>query len=88
MTQQTTANQAFDPGLKFVRVTGLNLRGFVEFEFAVGGPEMFVELTLPTDAFDAFCTTQNVVRLDGSGHPHTGLNTDLNTDPTTLRSNP
>ncbi|WP_042877599.1 phenol hydroxylase subunit [Cupriavidus necator] len=81
MTQQTPANPAFDPGRKFVRVTGLNPRGFVEFEFAVGGPEMFVELTLPTDAFDAFCITQNVVRLGSPG-------TDFNSDPATLRSNP
>lgn len=81
MTLQTPANQASDPCRKFVRVTGLNPRGFVEFEFAIGGPEMFVELTLPIDAFDAFCTTQNVVRLDDSG-------SDFHRDPTTLRSNP
>ncbi|KUE85145.1 hypothetical protein ASL20_30215 [Cupriavidus necator] len=64
MTQTSTATQSFDPARRFVRVTGINPRGFVEFEFAVGLPEMCVELALPPDAFAAFCAAQNAARLD------------------------
>jgi|UPI00068D5554 phenol hydroxylase P0 protein len=74
MCRQTTGIHPFDPNRKFVRVTGVNSRGFVEFEFSVGVPDMFVELALPAVAFDAFCIAQDVVRLEGE------------TEPTTIRS--
>jgi phenol hydroxylase P0 protein len=57
-------HEAFDPGRRYVRVTGINSRGFVEFEFAVGAPELFVELMLPPAMFESFCATQNAQRLD------------------------
>lgn len=59
----------FDPARKFVKVTRVNSRGFVEFEFAVGIPELCVELMLPSTAFEAFCRAQNAVRLDTQGEP-------------------
>jgi phenol/toluene 2-monooxygenase (NADH) P0/A0 len=58
-----TADDQFDPGRKFVKVTGVNTRGFVEFEFSVGQPELCVELMLPVAAFEEFCRVQNVSRL-------------------------
>ena len=58
-----TANDPFDPGRRFVKVTGINARGFVEFEFSVGQPELCVELMLPLAAFEEFCVAQNVSRL-------------------------
>ncbi|WP_431227817.1 phenol hydroxylase subunit [Burkholderia contaminans] len=59
-----------DPGRKCVRVTGMNPRGFVEFELSIGGaPELCVELTLPPAAFDAFCREQHVTRLDVEANP-------------------
>lgn len=58
-----TADDPFDPGRKFVKVTGINTRGFVEFEFSVGQPELCVELMLPVAAFEEFCRVQNVSRL-------------------------
>lgn len=54
----------FDPRKKFVSVVELRPDGFVEFDFAVGEPEMFVEMILPAAAFDDFCALNKVVFLD------------------------
>ncbi len=54
----------FDPSMKWVRVTGINPQGFVEFEFAMGSPELCVELMLRPDAFDEFCAAQSAVVSD------------------------
>ncbi len=56
----------FDPGKKFVRVSERRPDGFVEFEFAVGEPELFVEMILPGAAFEDFCRLNAVERLDAS----------------------
>ena len=55
---------AVDTSRKFVRVTARRPNGFVEFEFAIGWPELSVELMLPATAFDAFCAANRVQRLD------------------------
>lgn len=55
---------AFDPSRKFVRVAELRPDGFVEFDFAVGEPEIFVEMILPATAFDEFCALNKVTFLD------------------------
>lgn len=39
----------------FVRVTGHRPEGFIEFEFAIGEPDLFVELVLTQEAFSDFC---------------------------------
>ena len=57
---------AFDPGKFFVRVSELRPDGFVEFEFAVGEPELFVEMILPAPAFEDFCRLNAVERLPPS----------------------
>ncbi len=57
----------FNPQKRFIKVTGTNAQGFVEFEFAVGSPELCVELMLPRAAFEEFCLTQAAVRLDACG---------------------
>lgn len=49
---------------KFVRVTEERADGLVAFEFAIGWPELSVELLLPRAAFDEFCARQRVQRLD------------------------
>ena len=36
----------------------------VEFDFALGHPELFVELVLPQDAFVKFCQHNRVVAMD------------------------
>jgi phenol hydroxylase P0 protein len=50
----------FDPSRKYVRVKELRHDGFVEFEFAIGEPELFVEMILMAAAFDEFCTLNKV----------------------------
>ncbi|WP_028311576.1 phenol hydroxylase subunit [Derxia gummosa] len=51
---------AFDPARKYVRVRRLRADGFVEFDFAVGEPEIFVEMLLGSAAFDEFCSVNRV----------------------------
>jgi phenol hydroxylase P0 protein len=48
----------------FVRVTGTQNDRFVEFEFAIGDPEMAVDMILPFPQFDDFCARHAVRRLD------------------------
>lgn len=54
----------FDVSLQFVRVIERRSDGFVEFEFAVGEPELFVEMLLPAEAYETFCRTNEVIHLD------------------------
>ena len=49
---------------KFVRIRELREDGLVCFEFAIGWPELFVDLMLPQAAFDDFCIRQNVQLLN------------------------
>lgn len=53
-------NPPFDPNRKFIRVIEQRANGMVEFEFAVGEPELFVEMLLPQAAFADFCAAQGV----------------------------
>ncbi|WP_031404589.1 phenol hydroxylase subunit [Thiomonas sp. FB-Cd] len=66
-TTSVKGRDDFNPQHRFVKVTGINAQGFVEFEFAVGSPELCVELMLPPAAFEEFCLTQKAVRLDALG---------------------
>lgn len=63
---ESSANLAadIDTRRRFVRVTGTNPHGFIEFEFSIGLPELCVELMLPPVAFEAFCAAQGAERLD------------------------
>jgi len=54
----------FDTTRKFVRVIELKKNGMVEFEFAVGEPELYVELLMPVSAFEEFSAANQVVTLD------------------------
>ncbi|MCC5857320.1 MAG: phenol hydroxylase [Ectothiorhodospiraceae bacterium] len=45
---------------RFVRVTAERDDGFVEFDFSLGDPDLYVELILPRPAFDAFCKNNAV----------------------------
>ena len=49
---------------KFVRVKEVRPSGLVCFEFAIGWPELFVDLMLPRSAFDDFCVRQQVQLLN------------------------
>lgn len=45
---------------RFVRVTDRDHRGFVEFQFSIGDPGLYLEMTLPPAAFDEFCRDHRV----------------------------
>ncbi|MDL0431851.1 phenol hydroxylase subunit [Marinobacter sp. TBZ242] len=59
-------NQAisFDDMPRYIRVRSGPEDRFVEFDFAIGYPELFVELVLPRDAFDIFCRHNKVIHMD------------------------
>lgn len=48
---------------RYVRVTNRERPGFVEFDFAIGDPELALEMILPTAAFTEFCAANSVVLL-------------------------
>jgi len=52
-----------DPEKRYVRVTRTRGHEFVEFDFAVGDPSLYVELILPYDAFQTFCAHNKVQYL-------------------------
>ena len=55
--------QPMDTTRRYVRLIGERGNGFVEFEFAIGEPELFVELILSREAYQEFCVTNQVVML-------------------------
>ena len=55
---------AVDTRRRFVRVVERRADGLVAFEFAIGWPELSVDLLLPEAAFAEFCTSNRVIRLD------------------------
>lgn len=56
------AAAAFDAARRFVRLTG-ERENFVEFDFAIGEPDVFVELILSRPAFAEFCEANKVEML-------------------------
>jgi phenol hydroxylase P0 protein len=56
-----------DTTRRFVRVTAVRADGLVAFDFAIGWPELSVELMLPAAAFEEFCAVNQVIRLEGPG---------------------
>ncbi|MDR2011574.1 MAG: phenol hydroxylase subunit [Rhodanobacter sp.] len=66
MHRQTPPTEPFDPERKFIRVTSIHARGFVEFEFSIGDPQLFVEMILPRAEFEQFCRDQHVQPTHGA----------------------
>lgn len=66
MSSTVSKPPTFDPTRKFVRITELRADGFVAFDFAIGEPELFVEMILPAAAFDEFCAMNKVSFVDDS----------------------
>lgn len=60
------AERIFDITRKFVRVMRTLPNGLVEFEFAVGEPDVAVELVMPKAAFDEFCAANQVELLSAT----------------------
>ena len=53
----------FDTTRRFVRLTRERPDGFVEFDFAVGEPELFVEMVLTRPAYEEFRRRNEAVEL-------------------------
>ncbi len=53
----------FDELVKYVRVRSKEGARFVEFDFAIGDPSLFVELVMPPAAFEQFCQMNQVVHM-------------------------
>lgn len=53
-----------DTRKRYVRVTGSRGSHFVEFDFAIGEPELFVEMILTHDAFTDFCSANQVEPME------------------------
>lgn len=49
---------------RYVRVTGTARGGFVEFQFSIGDPTLYLEMILPPAAFEEFCVANRVVHLN------------------------
>lgn len=60
LVKSTGERNSFSNLTKYVRVTKEDQR-FVEFNFAIDDPSLFVELVLPKQAFNAFCETNRVI---------------------------
>ena len=59
-TAPSSAAPAFDVRRRYVRRRAVRTDGFVEFDFAIGDPDLSVELMLPQAAFAEFCRAQQV----------------------------
>ena len=62
--QQPRAKNSFRDLTKYIRVRSKPDARFVEFDFAIGEPSLFVELIMPPTAFTAFCTKNAVIHMN------------------------
>ena len=58
-----SSTQPMDTSQRFVRVRNRRPNGFIDFDFAIGEPEVFVELILGEADFNEFCATNKVIVL-------------------------
>jgi phenol/toluene 2-monooxygenase (NADH) P0/A0 len=54
---------ALQPLQHYVHITNDEREGFVEFNFSINDPSLFLEMILPRGAFDDFCQLRNVTFL-------------------------
>ncbi len=62
--QATTPNQGLRDLTKYVRVRSKPDARFVEFDFAIGEPSLFVELIMPPAVFKEFCFNNAVIHMN------------------------
>ena len=60
-----TPNEPFDVERRFIRIVEERSNGLIEFEFAAGEPELYVEMVLPRAEFEDFCQMQGVAPTHG-----------------------
>nr|WP_293612653.1 phenol hydroxylase subunit [Ponticaulis sp.] len=66
---ENIADKSFDTRPRFVRLTG-ERSGFIEFDFAIGEPDIHIEMILSEQAFKEFCENNNVTVLEPRAHHH------------------
>lgn len=64
-TTPPSSNDRWDLQRRYIRIVQEHGNGMVEFEFAVGEPELFVEMVMPRAQFDEFCAMQGVQPTQG-----------------------
>ncbi len=52
-----------DGRARYVRFGRLTDRGFVEFSFGIGSPELMTELILPLEEYKTFCRVNKVIYM-------------------------
>lgn len=57
---------AWNPQAKWVRILHERPNGMVEFEFAVGEPQLYVEMVMARDPFAEFCAMHGVTPTHGA----------------------
>ena len=58
--RSTTTRRQFTEIPRYVRVTSRAREGFVEFNFSISDPTLFLEMILPERAFGEFCMLNHV----------------------------
>lgn len=61
--QAGTPSYGLNNLIKYVRVRSKPNARFVEFDFAIGEPSLFVELIMPPAVFEEFCFNNAVVHM-------------------------
>jgi len=61
-----SAEPVWDPTAKWVRIVEERASGMVEFEFAVGEPQLFVEMVMPRAQFIEFCAMHGITPTHGA----------------------
>ena len=59
-SDDTIAPTSFSDMKRYVRVRNVIDNKFIEFDFAIGDPSLYVELVLPREAYDQFCKHNRV----------------------------
>lgn len=67
MNMQTNAPAKL---VKYVRVRSEPDARFVEFDFAINDPSLFVELIMPKDCFKVFCKHNQVIHMTAEQAAH------------------
>ena len=61
--QAPDSEPEFDVTRQYIRFRELGSNGYVLFDFAIGDPELSVELSMPLAAYQAFCRERDVTYL-------------------------
>lgn len=62
MTLKLVSSSEIGQLTRYVRVRK-QAKGFVEFDFAIGDPSLYIELILPIAAFEEFCRKNQAVQM-------------------------